>query len=137
MSDFNIDRIRKVTPVGSVSLFAGSGVAGYVNGIGASASFNGPRGLAIGASGTVFVADCEGHRLRQVTSSGSVTLLAGSGMIGSADGTGAAASFNFPYGVAVGASGHVFVGDRSNQKIHACGQRGGGVSQRRRRGRFL
>ena len=86
--------IRKITPAGVVSTFAGSGSAGSVNGTGTSASFRKPHDIAIDQSGNVYVADHDNHLIRKITSAGVVSTFAGSGSAGSANGTGTSASFN-------------------------------------------
>ena len=109
--------IRKISPAGVVSTFAGSGATDSVDGVGRAASFNRPRGVAVDGSGTVYVADANGRKIRKITPDGTVSTLAGSGANGSADGVGAVASFGFPNGIAVDSSGTVYVGDQTNHKI--------------------
>jgi sugar lactone lactonase YvrE len=111
------DKIRKITPDGNVTTLAGSGSPGNADGAGTSASFRGPKGLAVDSSGNVYVADRGNNTIRKITSSGIVTTLAGSASPGSADGTGTAASFNSPAGVALDASGNLYVADSGNNKI--------------------
>ena len=113
------NRIRKITPGGSVSTFAGSGYLGsFDSEIGESATFNQPNGIAIDNKGNLYVADQLNHRIRKITSTGVVTTLAGSGAPGSLDNViGALASFNHPRGIAVDKAGNVYVGDIANQKI--------------------
>mgnify|MGYP000863199809 CR=1 FL=1 len=110
-----ISTTLEITP--EVTTLAGSGSLGSADGTGTAASFDNPRGVAVDGSGNVYVADTEGHLIRKITSAGVVTTLAGSGSEGSADGTGTAASFNYPYGVAVDGSGNVYVADGSNHLI--------------------
>ncbi len=106
------------TIYGQVSTFAGSkGVYGSADGVGTSATFFNPNGLAVDAMDNVYVADTSNNKIRKITSAGIVTTLAGSGVYGSADGVGAAASFRSPYGVAVDNIGNVYVADLNNQKI--------------------
>jgi sugar lactone lactonase YvrE len=74
--------------------------------------------VAVDGAGNVFVADTGNNTIRKVTSTGMVTTLAGSaGYSGSADGTGAAARFHSPDGVAVDGAGNVFVADTGNNAI--------------------
>ena len=108
--------IRKITPAGAVTTLAGS-TAGFADGTGAAAQFNSPRGVAVDSAGTVYVADGNNHRIRKITPAGAVTTLAGNRTRGFADGTGAAAQFNFPSGVAVDSAGIVYVTDGNNQRI--------------------
>ena len=117
VADQNNHRIRKiVVATGVVSTLAGS-TAGYADGTGAAAQFNNPKGVAVDGSGTVYVADGNNQRIRKITATGVVSTVAGTGTVGYAEGTGAAAQFNSPYGVAVDGSGTVYVADQSNNRI--------------------
>ena len=100
-----------------VTTFAGSGVMGSTDGVGTAASFNSPGRLAVDASGNVYVADAGNNLIRKITPAGVVTTLAGSGVPGNKDGTGTAASFNSPGGVAVDTKGTVYVADSRNNLI--------------------
>ncbi len=104
--------IRKITPAGVVSTFAGSGSQGSADGAGVAASFYDPEGIAVDALGNVYVSDSGNERIRKITSAGLVTTLAGSGTIGSQDGTGTAASFNYPFGITVDNTGNIYVVDQ-------------------------
>lgn len=116
VSDYNNQRIRKITSAGVVTTLAGSSTAGSNNGTGASAQFNGPYAVTLDSSGNIYVAEWGNHRIRKVTSAGVVTTLAGSTQ-GYTDATGTSAQFNTPSGVAVDASGNVYVGDQNNNRI--------------------
>jgi sugar lactone lactonase YvrE len=107
--------IRKITSAGVVSTFAGS-TEGDAIGTGTAARFRYPRGIAIDATGNIYVADEHNQKIKKITPEGQVTSLAGS-TSGSADGTGAAAQFNYPTGVAVDGSGNVYVADKDNHRI--------------------
>ncbi len=104
-------------PVCTVSTFAGSGSYGHTDGTGTAASFGYPYGVTVDSNGNVYVANTQSFKIRKINSVGVVTTLAGSGSIGSSDGTSMTASFNFPHGVAVDTSGNVYVADTVNNKI--------------------
>jgi sugar lactone lactonase YvrE len=120
VADSNSQTIRKITPAGVVTTFAGtSGSTGTANGTGAAARFNTPRQMAIDSSDNIYVADTFNSSIRKITPAGVVTTLAGtSGSIGSTDGTGSAALFKFPSGIAIDPSeNYLYVGDTSNHSI--------------------
>ncbi|MES2387020.1 MAG: gliding motility-associated C-terminal domain-containing protein [Bacteroidota bacterium] len=117
ITDQGNNRIRKMTPAGVVTTFAGSGVAGYADGVGTNAKFNEPYGIAIDLAGNLYVGDHGGYRVRKITPGGFVTTLAGSGLPGFTDGQGTAASMMNPMGIAVDRSGNVYVADYRNHAI--------------------
>ena len=88
---------------GVVTTVAGqTGVAGSADGANSQAQFYFPSGVAVDTAGNLYIADTDNHTLREIVASGAVSTLAGlAGISGSADGTGTAARFNFPTGVAV------------------------------------
>ncbi len=111
--------IRKITSAGAVTTLAGTvGITGAVDGTGTAAKFNVPSGLAVDSSGNVYVADNTNNTIRKITSSGTVTTLAGApSNAGWADGTGGAAQFNGPAGMATDSSGNFYVADAGNNTI--------------------
>jgi sugar lactone lactonase YvrE len=126
VTDTNNNAVRKITPAGNVTTFAGStnnstlgtGTPGSANGNGTAARFNFPSAIAIDPGGNIYVADSNNNAIRKITPAGNVTTLAGSPPFqGSADGTGSFARFNFPSGVAVDSGGNVFVADSFNNSI--------------------
>ncbi|HTE01422.1 MAG TPA: NHL repeat-containing protein [Mucilaginibacter sp.] len=117
VADYGNDIIRKITPAGVVSTLAGSGATGADNGVGTAATFNLPESVAVDAAGNVYVADNGNNLIRKITPDGTVSTLAGNGIAGSANGTGAAASFNSPFGIAVDATGNIYVADSGNNLI--------------------
>jgi serine/threonine-protein kinase len=124
VADFRNNMIRKITAGGLVTTLAGNLIPGSANGNGTYASFNQPTGVAVDNAGNVYVADDGNHLIREISPAGLVTTLAGSGLPGSADGTGNLASFNFPQGIAVDASGNVYVADYGNNTIREINQAG-------------
>ncbi len=119
VADASNHAVRKISPAGVVTTWAGTiGSAGSVDGAGSEARFNDPLGIATGSGGNLYVADTYNHTIRQITAAGVVTTVAGSpGNSGDANGTGAAAKFFFPSGVAADSNGNVFVADFGNNVI--------------------
>jgi uncharacterized repeat protein (TIGR03803 family) len=93
--------IRKITPAGVVTTFAGTaGQVGNVNGTGAAARFNLPCALCFDPAGNLYVADRGNHTIRKITPAGVVTTLAGKAdQSGHKDGSGTGALFNTPRGI--------------------------------------
>jgi len=112
------------TPSYTVSTLAGQlGVSGATNDTGTAASFtfvsggNGAGGVAVDNAGNLYVADTYNHKIRKVTAAGVVTTFAGSGVSGSTDDTGTAASFNAPVGITIDTQNNLYVADSGNNKI--------------------
>ncbi len=119
VADSNNHAIRKITPAGVVTTLAGLlGSSGNADGTGGAAHFNFPQGVAVDGGGNVYVADSGNNTIRKITRTRSVTTLAGQpGSSGSNNGTGDAARFNFPVGIAVNGAGTVYVADTNNSTI--------------------
>jgi sugar lactone lactonase YvrE len=119
VADSGNSTIRKIASGGTVTTIAGTaGASGNADGAGAAARFNNPSNVAVGADGTLYVTDSGNHTIRKITPAGIVTTLAGTaGVTGNADGVGAAAQFNQPWGIAVDAAGNVYVADTENYLI--------------------
>ena len=126
IADTSNNRIRRLSADGSkVSTVGGSGVAGFKDGPGNEAQFDGPIGIAVDKQGNIFVADAYNDCIRQVSADGRVSTIAGTGLPGSDDGRAASASFDTPVGVAVDQHGNIFVADAGNhavRKITAQGE---------------
>jgi len=124
VADTGNNAIRRIAPDGTVSTLAGGGGAGYRDGAGREALFNGPVGVAVDAAGRVIVADTYNDRVRAIAPDGSVTTLAGSGTPGALDGAALDAQLDTPCGVAVDAHGNVFVADTGNGAVRTISPSG-------------
>ena len=120
VADTGSHTIKRVeTQTGRVTIIAGSeGRAGFADGRGAEAQFNGPVGLAIGKDGTIYVADTYNDRIRAIDAQGQVRTVAGSGEQGFADAAnGSEAKFDTPCGIAVDVDGTLVVADTGNRRL--------------------
>jgi hypothetical protein len=120
VADYNNQTIRKITSAGVVTTLAGTaGLSGWVDATGSAARFNQPFGVAVDSSGNVYVGEYN-QTIRKITTNAVVTTLAGSGselVVGSTDGTGSVARFNYPERVAVDSAGNVYIADKVNHTI--------------------
>jgi sugar lactone lactonase YvrE len=117
VADMNNHRIRKITVAGVVTTFAGTGVAGAVDGTTTTATFNAPKAITIDVEGNFYVADAGNHIIRKITPGGIVSTLAGAGTAGNANGVSAAAYFNDPSGLVADTMGNLYVADAGNHTI--------------------
>ncbi|WP_172829291.1 NHL domain-containing protein [Mucilaginibacter mallensis] len=117
VADSGNQLIRKITPNGAVTTYAGSGFVGVNDGTASNASFNFPNDVIVDNAGTLYVSDYVNDEIRKVTTTGTVSTLAGTPAIGSADGTGSSASFYNPAGLTFDASGNIIVADADNELI--------------------
>lgn len=109
--------LRKISPEGIVTTLAGQNTNGDQDGQGMEAAFNFPWDIVADTSGNIYLTDIFNHKIKKVTPEGVVSTVAGSGISGSADGQGSQATFNFPEGIAVTPTGHLFVGEGSSGRI--------------------
>ncbi|MDB6092488.1 MAG: repeat containing protein, partial [Verrucomicrobia bacterium] len=119
VAESSFQTIRKVTPAGYVTTFAGADrQIGSADGPGASARFYFPSAITIDGSGNLYVAELLNATIRKITPAGIVSTVAGrAGVQGVADGLGTAATFSYPNGIAATADGTLYVGDFVNGSI--------------------
>jgi uncharacterized protein (TIGR03437 family) len=122
------NRVRKVTPDGTISTVAGNGTSLFSGdgGPAVAAQLSGPQGLALDAGGDLFIADTGNNVVRKVSAGGTITTVAGNGTAGfSGDGGEAtAAQLNGPAGVAVDSNGNVFISDTANERVRKVSANG-------------
>ncbi|WP_218925184.1 Ig-like domain-containing protein [Vibrio sp. ES.051] len=116
VSNSSKNHIVDIAPDGLTSVLAGSTDYGFADGTSENARFWQPSGLALAADGALYVADYQSHRIRKVLPNGDVSTLAGGGR-GFMDGTSDSASFNYPFGLALGVDGTLYVADSLNHSI--------------------
>lgn len=125
VADNENDCIRKISPDGEVSTFAGApGNGGFADGQGASARFSSPTGVAIGSDGHVYVADTKNNRIRHIDADGVVTTVAGTGAAGKTNGAGESATFHTPTDLAFKDDATVVVSDAGNGLIRSIASSG-------------
>lgn len=121
LADLGNSKIRKITSgitaASVVSVFSGTGVLGFVNGLSTVSQYNVPEDCAVDAAQNVYVSEFGNHTIRKLNSSGESTTLAGDGTPGFVNGTGTAAKFNNPIGIAFNLTGDLIVADYGNHVI--------------------
>jgi len=119
VADTHNSLIRKISPDGMVTTFAGRRADSSNRGVdSSSARFDNPAGVAVDTNGNVYVSDWANDIIRKIDSYGKVENIAGStGGPGAKDGTGSSASFYLPWGIAVDMAGNIYVADSYNNMI--------------------
>ena len=125
IADAGDNRIRKIDTDGNIFTIAGTGTLGFSGdgGPAVQAHLNLPQGIALDAAGNLYIADIRNHRIRKIDTDGNIFTIAGTGTPGfSGDGGPAtAAQLIGPSGVAVDATGNIYIADRNTQQIRKVG----------------
>ncbi|MGH9850324.1 MAG: SMP-30/gluconolactonase/LRE family protein, partial [Blastocatellia bacterium] len=125
-------RVRKVTPAGVITAFAGSGALGSSGdgGQATAASMNLPFGIAVDAAGNVSIADTGNNRIRKVALDGVITTVAGDGRndFGGDGGLATEANLSSPYGIALDAAGNLYIADTFNARVRKVDGRTGVIT---------
>ncbi len=128
VADSRNNRIRKVTPAGIISTFAGTGTRGYSGdgGPASAATLRNPKSVAVDQHGNVFVSDADNRVVRKIDTTGTITTYAGDGRSGFAGDGGRAinATFRELTGISVDHSGNLYIADYYNgrvRKVNAAG----------------
>jgi len=117
VADTGNHRIRRIGPDGVVSTLAGDGVAGFADGAAAQARFDAPMGVAVDATGRVYVADTYNDRIRVIEPDGTVRTVAGGEHPGNVDGLGAETRLDTPVALALDSHGNLLIADLYNNAI--------------------
>jgi sugar lactone lactonase YvrE len=121
IADNNNNRIRMVSPAGTISTVAGNGTAGFTGDGGAatSAQLRNPQDVAVDGAGNIYIADFNNNRVRMVTPAGVISTVAGNGTagFGGDQGVATSAALNLPRGVDVDGAGNLYVADTNNNRI--------------------
>ncbi|KAH3757380.1 Virginiamycin B lyase [Pelomyxa schiedti] len=124
VTDVQNNRIRKITPDGTVTTLAGNGTQGHDDGPCSSATFNKPCGIALDCfTDDIYISDMETSRIRKITSEGLVFTVAGYGR-GFQDGQKLLANFSYPRGMAFNSQGALIIADSSNNAVRALDREG-------------
>lgn len=120
------NRVRRINPQGIITTIAGTSVNGFRgdNGPGTAAQLNSPEGVAVDAAGNVFIGDTENHRVRKVTPQGIITTVAGSDTGSGDNGPAVQARLFQPAGIALDASGNVYISDSNNHRVRVVSPAG-------------
>ena len=121
IADYGNNVVEEVTPAGSLSVIAGTGVRGTPTaGPATSSNLAGPTGVAVDPQGDVLIADSGNCVVEEVSPDGNLSILAGTGTCTTpTPGPATASGLNDPSSVAVDSTDHVFITDSGNDVVEA------------------
>lgn len=129
VADTRNNKIRRVTPDGEVTTYAGTGSFGVFDGPAATTTWGNPTGVEMDAAGNLYVAEHLTHTIRKIAPNGIVSTIAGSPYLpGAVDGVGGAARFWRPYGISLDKNGQILVADEWNHRIRRVNPQTGAVT---------
>ncbi|MEN8226061.1 MAG: T9SS type A sorting domain-containing protein [Bacteroidota bacterium] len=117
LADAGNNCIRKISIDGQVSIYAGTGQSGYLDGPALEAKFKQPINICMDDSGNMYVSDFLNQRIRKISADMMVTTIAGNGNDGYLDGPAMDAMFNYPRGICLDDTGNIYIGDSWNHRI--------------------
>jgi uncharacterized protein (TIGR03437 family) len=119
VADSGNERVRKVSPAGTITTVAGNGTVGHSGdgGLATGAQLNFPAAVAVDAAGNVYIADDDNQRIRKVSASGTIITVAGGGQGAGDGGAATSAALVNPDGVAVDASGNLYIADDGSYRV--------------------
>jgi uncharacterized protein (TIGR03437 family) len=126
IADTGNNRVRRIGTQGTIVTIAGAGAGGFGGDGGAatSALLSGPQGVVVDAAGNVYIADTGNHRVRKVSPQGVITTVAGANPAGGDNGPATSARFFQPSGVALDASGNLYISDTLNNRVRRVSKTG-------------
>jgi uncharacterized protein (TIGR03437 family) len=121
IADLGNNRVRRVSPAGTIDTYAGRDGQGSSGdgGPATSAQMLSPRNLALDSAGNLYIAEFAGHRIRKVTPDGRIAAFAGNGIAGFGGDGGPAtvAQLAFPAGLAFDQNGNFYIADSGNERV--------------------
>ncbi len=119
IADKDNHAIRRIDSNGIVSTIAGNGLAGYVNGLTGLSQFNQPVNASIDSLGNIYVTDFSNYRIRKINASGTVTTIAGDGIMGFANGIGTNSRIGEVFDLEIVNRNTIYFTDASNERIRS------------------
>ena len=128
IADRSNNRIRKVDTNGTITTFAGTGASGYSGdgSLATSAQLKNPSSVYFDLVGNLYIADSSNYRVRKVSTNGTITTIAGTGVAGDSGdgGLATAAQLDFPFGMTLDLAGNLYITDFVRHRIRKVNTNG-------------